>query len=187
MANIQPRKNKEGKIISYSIRVHKGRDKDGKQLKPYTMTFKVDESWSERKIQSELQKAATLFENECKNGIIADNKQSFEKYADYVINLKERIGLKHRTIVRYKELLQRINKAIGHIKLSELKPQHLNAFYEQLAQDGINKVTGGKLSNKTIIEHHSHIMKKADEKASNVLENILLNNVDYNTYTAKSL
>ena len=154
MANIQPRKNKEGKIISYSIRVHKGRDKDGKQLKPYTMTFKVDESWSERKIQSELQKAATLFENECKNGIIADNKQSFEKYADYVINLKERIGLKHRTIVRYKELLQRINKAIGHIKLSELKPQHLNAFYEQLAQDGINKVTGGKLSNKTIIEHH---------------------------------
>ena len=95
------------------------------------MTFKVDESWSERKIQSELQKAATLFENECKNGIIADNKQSFEKYADYIINLKERIGLKHRTIVRYKELLQRINKA-------------------------------------------------------NVLENILLNNVDYNTYTAKS-
>ena len=41
MANIQPRKNKEGKIISYSIRVHKGRDANGKQLKPYTKTWTV--------------------------------------------------------------------------------------------------------------------------------------------------
>lgn len=154
MANIQPRKNKDGKIISYCIRVHKGRDASGKQLKPYTKTFFFDEKWSEKKIQAELQKAATLFENECKNGIVADNKQSFERYANYVINLKERIGIKHRTIVRYKELLERINPAIGHYKLCDLKPQHLNAFYEQLSKDGMNKATGGKLSNKTILEHH---------------------------------
>ncbi len=154
MANIQPRKNKDGKIISYCIRVHKGRDTNGKQLKPYTMTFFFDEKWSEKKIQAELQKAATLFENECKKGFVADNKQTFERYANYVIDLKERIGVKHRTIVRYKELLERIKPAIGHYKLCDLKPQHLNAFYDQLAKDGINKATGGKLSSKTIIEHH---------------------------------
>lgn len=39
MANVQPRKNKDGKIISYSIRVHKGRNAEGKQLKPYSMTL----------------------------------------------------------------------------------------------------------------------------------------------------
>ena len=49
MANIQPRKNKEGKIISYSIRVHKGRDANGKQLKPYT---KDSTYWHERKENS---------------------------------------------------------------------------------------------------------------------------------------
>ena len=154
MANIQPRKNKDGKIISYCIRVHKGRDTNGKQLKPYTMTFFFDEKWSEKKIQAELQKSATLFENECKKGFVADNKQTFERYANYVIDLKERIGVKHRTIVRYKELLERIKPAIGHYKLCDLKPQHLNAFYDQLSKDGINKATGGKLSSKTIIEHH---------------------------------
>ena len=154
MANVQERRNKNGEIISYSIRVHKGRDMNGKQLKPYTMTFKVLPNWSERKTQTELKKAVVLFEKQCKEGIVADNKQSFQKYADYVIDLKERTGVKHRTIVRYKELLERINPAIGHLKLGELKPQHLNAFYEQLSQAGMNKATGGKLSNKTIIEHH---------------------------------
>ena len=154
MANIQERKNKYGKIISYSIRVHKGRDLNGKQLKPYAMTFKVDPTWSERKIQAELKKAVVLFEEQCKYGIVADNKQTFEKYAQYVLELKQRTGVKHRTIVRYRELLERINPAIGHFKLANLKPQHLNSFYEQLSKDGMNKSTGGKLSNKTIIEHH---------------------------------
>lgn len=154
MANIQPRTNKDGKIISYSIRVHKGRDISGKQLKPYAMTWVVPEGWTKSRIDREVNAQAVLFEQKCKEGTVADNKQSFEKYAIYVINLKERTGVKHRTIVRYNELLQRINPAIGHIKLSDLRPSHLNAFYEQLAEDGMNKKTGKKLSNKTIIEHH---------------------------------
>src|SRR5574344_326471 len=154
MANIQPRKNKDGEIISYSIRVHKGRDANGKQLKPYTLTWVVPDGWSKSRIEKEVQAQAILFEQKCKEGTVADNKQTFEKYASYVLDLKERTGIKHRTIVRYKELLERINPAIGHIKLSDLRPQHLNAFYEQLAQDGMNKKTGKKLSNKTIIEHH---------------------------------
>ena len=47
MANIQERRNKEGKLISFSIRVHRGRGADGKQLKPYTTTFEVQPSWKE--------------------------------------------------------------------------------------------------------------------------------------------
>ena len=38
MANIQERRDKNGKLISYSIRVHRGRGADGKQLKPWTAT-----------------------------------------------------------------------------------------------------------------------------------------------------
>ena len=39
MANIQERRDKSGKLISYSIRVFRGRGADGKQLKPFTATF----------------------------------------------------------------------------------------------------------------------------------------------------
>lgn len=42
MASIQERRDKEGRLVSYSVRVHRGRDKYGKQLKPYTTTFKVE-------------------------------------------------------------------------------------------------------------------------------------------------
>ena len=167
MAYIQPRKNKDGKIISYSIKVFRGRDMYGKQLKPYTKTFKINPAWSEAKNFKEAQNTAALFEKQCKDGLVADNKQTFEKYANYVINLKENNGLKHRTIVRYKELLKRINNEIGHLKLSEIKPQHLNILYTKLSTNGINKSTKGKLSNKTIIEHHRlirTILNQADKE-----------------------
>lgn len=40
MASVTPRKNKQGEIISYQIKVTRGRDKvTGKQLTPFTMTY----------------------------------------------------------------------------------------------------------------------------------------------------
>ena len=48
MANIQERRDKSGKLISYSIRVHRGRGADGKQLKPWTATFEVSPTWTEK-------------------------------------------------------------------------------------------------------------------------------------------
>ena len=48
MANIHERRDRSGKLISYSIRVHRGRGVDGRQLKPATMTFKVEPTWTEK-------------------------------------------------------------------------------------------------------------------------------------------
>lgn len=48
MANIQERRSKDGKLVSFSIRVHRGRGADGRQLKPYTATYKVEPGWSEK-------------------------------------------------------------------------------------------------------------------------------------------
>ena len=48
MANIQERRDKTGRLISYSIRVHRGRGADGKQLKPWTATFEVSPTWTEK-------------------------------------------------------------------------------------------------------------------------------------------
>lgn len=154
MANIQERRNRDGKLISFSIRVHRGRDAKGKQLKPYTATFDVKDSWSEKTARKKAADFAATFEKACKEGAASDARLKFAAYCDYVINLKEQRGVKHSTINRYKELTTRIYDEIGHIKLKELRVDHLNDLYTKLSQNGVNKRTGGKLSNKTILEHH---------------------------------
>jgi integrase len=167
MANIQERRNKNGELISFSIRVHRGRDSQGKQLKPFSTTFEVPEGWTETKARKEAAKQAIIFEKQCKEGTAPDSKQTFGVYAEYVIALKERSGVKHSTIKRYKSLLVRVNQGIGHIKIGDIRPQHLNKLYEELAADKINLKTGGKLSNKTIMEHHrfiSTVMTQAEKE-----------------------
>ncbi len=54
MANIQARRDKSGKLISYSVRVHRGIGADGKPLKPYTATFKVSPTWTEKSARKRL-------------------------------------------------------------------------------------------------------------------------------------
>lgn len=163
MASIQERRNKEGKLISYSIRVHRGRGADGKQLKPWTATFDVLPTWTEKSARKKAEAFAATFEKECREGKTSDSRQKFAAYCEYVIDLKEQCGIKHSTIVRYRELTTRIYPAIGHIKLKELRTDHLNNLYVSLSKDGINKRTGGGLSAKTIIEHHRLISTVLDQ------------------------
>lgn len=136
MANIQERRNKDGKLISYSIRVHRGRGADGKQLKPWTATFDVSPTWTEKSARKKAEAFAATFEKECREGVTSDSRQKFAPYCDYVIDLKEKTGIKHSTIVRYKELTARIYPALGHMKLKDIRPDHLNSLYAQLAQPG---------------------------------------------------
>ena len=139
MANIQERRNKDGKLISYSIRVHRGRGADGKQLKPYTATFEVSPTWTEKSARKKAEAFAATFEKECREGTTTDSRQKFAAYCDYVIGLKEQRGVKHSTIVRYKELTTRIYPAIGHIKLKDLRVDHLNSLYTELSKKGARK------------------------------------------------
>ena len=143
MANIQPRTNKNGEIISYSIRVHKGRNiVTGKQLKPYTMTWKIPSGMSAKAAEKEAQRQAVLFEKECKDGTILDSRQTFAQYAEYVLKTKVLAGiLKPRTEYHYRELFIRVNDAIGHMKLKDIRPIHLNQFYEALSKNGVKRGT----------------------------------------------
>ena len=43
VANIRPIKDKSGSVTSYQIRVYRGRDVNGKQLKPFSTTWKIPE------------------------------------------------------------------------------------------------------------------------------------------------
>lgn len=58
-------------------------------------------------------------------------------YLQHVLQLKERTKPAARTFDRFRSMLPRINAAIGHIKLSRLRPQHLNELYENLGKVGV--------------------------------------------------
>lgn len=154
MANIMPRKDKDGNIISYQIRVFRGRDASGRKLKDHILTWKPEAGMTKRQIERELNRQAALFEENCKLGNISAEKPTFERYSAYVVELKEHNGLKPKTAERYKEMLKRVNAEIGPLKLQDIRPDHLNRLYAKLAEPGQNKKTGAGLSPKTIIEHH---------------------------------
>lgn len=142
MPNISPRKNKSGEITSYTIRVYHGYDQSGKRLKPYTMSYKPAPNMTAKQIEKEVQRQALIFEEQCRQGYSLDHKQTFAEYAEYVLQCKQESGTKQRTIERYRELLERINAGVVHIKLSDLRPQHLSNLYSQLRQSGIRKGSG---------------------------------------------
>lgn len=148
MANLQPRRDKSGKLVSYSIRVFRGRGADGRQLKPWTATFDVAPTWSEKTARKKAEAFAATFEKLCREGLASDTRQTFEQYAEYVLGLKEQRGDAHKTIVDYRNMTERIYPELGHIKLRDLQAHHLNEFYGKLMQPGQNKRTGGGLSEK---------------------------------------
>lgn len=154
MANLQERRNADGRLISYRIRVFRGRGKDGKQLKPAQMTFAVEPGWTEKTALKKATAAAAVFEKQIKEGTTSDSRLRFDAYCDYVIGLKDQNGAKHSTIFNYRAFTERIYPSIGHLKLKDIRAEHLNRLYTELAKDGQNKRTGGKLSGKTRLEIH---------------------------------
>lgn len=154
MAHPAPLKNKDGIVYGYQIKVYRGRDANGKQLKPYSTVWRIPEGMkNQRTIHKELEKFAVLYEQQCKEGLVSTEKKTFAAYAEYFMALKER-DQKHSTVERYRELLVRIDEEIGHMKLVDINCEHLNRFYVRLSQKGQNKKTGEGLSAKTIMEHH---------------------------------
>lgn len=136
MANIRKTEGKKG--VSYKITVTNGRDGCGKQIRHY-LTWLPEPGMTARQTEREVNRVAVDFERKILNGFSVDNRQTFSEYTEYVFALKERIGTKSRTIERYRELLERINSAIGHMKLSEIRPQHLNTLYANLGEPGVRR------------------------------------------------
>ena len=174
MASVTPRKNADG-TVSYYIRVSRGRG-----VKPFHTTWTPKEGWSDNKVKRELNKFVAAFENDCKSGNVATEKRCFGEYAAYVIDLKESSGnIKARTAQRYRELLERINdvdcNGMGYMKLSDIRPEHLNKFYAELSKPGMNKKYPDKgLSAKTIREHHRLISMVFSQALK---EGLVLNNI----------
>lgn len=137
MATTVPYKDKNGKIISYQIQVFRGRDSSGKKLKPFTMSWKIPETYkSDKAIQKALDKVVGEFEFQCKMGSHSIDRKTFAEYANYYIELKERDS-ETKSIDFYNSLLPRLCKEFGNIRLSELNQEHLNRFYLKLQNSDV--------------------------------------------------
>lgn len=160
MANIKARKNKDGIITSYTIRVPRGYDSDGNRLKDFIRSYpdkkrgeSIPSNWSQKKIQKEVERVATLFEEECRKGGVSVDKITFSEYAkqfldeSYINGTMQESGLASSV-----DALKRINdvdlNGFGHLELSSINVQHINKFYAALYNPNkhANKATGGALS-----------------------------------------
>ncbi len=115
-----------------------GRNNEGKQVRHYK-TFIPPEGMNERRAEKEAEKVALKFEEELRLGFQSDSRITFKEYADYFMQTRRKTGLKRSTYEHYEALLTRINAAIGHMKLNDIRPQHLNIFYENLMEDDIRQ------------------------------------------------
>ena len=123
MANIKRIDGKTG--VSFQITVTQGRDINGRQVRHYK-TWKPEGRMTERQMQKAVERAAADFEREIEQGYQTDNRQTFSEYARYVIGLKRTAGAKEKTLNHYEYLLSRCDQAIGHLRLCDIRPQHLN-------------------------------------------------------------
>lgn len=131
MPNIRKIRGKSG--ISYKITVSLGRDDGGKQIRHYK-TWTPPDNMRESRADKEAAKIACQFEEQLRQGYQANSQITFSAYAQDFLASKQREGLKKSTYERYLLLLRRINPAIGHMKLQDIRPQHLNQFYDNLME-----------------------------------------------------
>ena len=130
MASIEKRGNK------YKIVVSCGYDINNKQIKK-SMTWEPSPDMTPKQIEKELQKQAILFEDKCESGQYMDCSIKFKDFAEMWFKEHAEKQLKRRTVARYREHLQRINLAIGHMRLDKVQPVHLMQFYNNLSEGGV--------------------------------------------------
>lgn len=136
MASIKKIEGKTG--IRFKITVTRGRDSSGKQIRHFK-TWTPDRPMTSRQMEKEAQRVAFEFEREIGLGFQADNRQTFNEYAKYVIEVKKIAGISVRTADSYQWILDKLSNEIGYMKLSEIRPQHLNALYKKLSEPGAKK------------------------------------------------
>ncbi len=101
------------------------------------MTWTPPKGMTPKKAEKKAQRQAVLFEEKCRSGQVLDGSIRFADFAErWFTDYAER-QLKPKTLATYKALIVQVNKALGHIRLDKLRPNHLTAFYANLTKKGV--------------------------------------------------
>jgi len=119
----------------YKITASRGYDINGKQLREH-MTWAPEPGMTARQIEKELNRQAVLFEEQVAQQITHDGNIRLADFTDIFFQDYE-ANLKTKTDYTYHLIMKSVNQALGHIKLKELKPGHIAAFYANLQEEGM--------------------------------------------------
>lgn len=125
---------------SYQITVSCGRDIYGKKLRE-TATFTPDPSLTPKKRQKAVEEFARQFEAQVRNGMVMDGRKlTLKEFTDRWVEEYAAQKLQPGTVEKYRaELETKVLPVLGHLKLSELRPHNLNAFFVSMTKDGARK------------------------------------------------
>jgi len=136
---------------TYRIRVSCGYDTSGRQIMK-RITWKPESGMTDKQIQKELNRFIVDFENKIMNG---DSTSTINiKLADFCtqyLEIAENI-LAPTTKELYIRIIDNIIKpSLGHMKLKDIKPIHVQRFIQILGGDGVRvDKKGDKLSPSTV-------------------------------------
>lgn len=156
MANITPRRDKNGNITSYMIRVYHGYDSSGKRLKPFTTSYKPPKGLTAKQADKEAARFANDFENECLHYGEANSSMRLAGFVPKYLEIAKST-ISPATYEFYKlKIDSLIIPALGHLKLKDINPSHIQKFINQLAaapkekRSGVPVESGETLSPSTV-------------------------------------
>ena len=117
---------------SYLIVVSMGYDYNGKRINPRQKTVHPPEGLTPRQVEKWLNEQAVLFERECRHTPQPVQQLTLAKYIDLWLTDIAPGKLAKSTIRRDRQDIERILPALGHYKLTELRPEHFRNFYAEL-------------------------------------------------------
>lgn len=125
---------KRGK--SYQIRVSCGYDITGKQIVK-TLNWTPPDGMGARQLKKELDRQAVLFEEKCRDRTAPSGSIKLADYIDQWLTDYAEMRLKGTTIAGYRHFRGRVVAGLGHLRLDKITPNHLNAFYRNLMEEGV--------------------------------------------------
>lgn len=156
MANITPRRDKNGNITSYTIRVYHGYNSSGKRLKPFTTSYKPPKGLTAKQADKEAARFANDFENECLHYGEANSSMRLTDFVPKYLEIAKST-ISPATYEFYKlKIDSLIIPALGHLKLKDINPSHIQKFINQLAaapkekRSGVPVESGETLSPSTV-------------------------------------
>lgn len=133
MANITKRQAKNGEI-SYRIRVSDGYNPDGTRRPPHVMTWHPKPGMTPKQIEKELNRVTVEFEEKCKNGLVQGDVRLADFCGEYLALQKDRLS--PTVLPGYRKIIEKdIIPQLGHMKLKDLRPAHVQQFLQYLQGD----------------------------------------------------
>ena len=162
MATIQKRTGKTG--TSYLIRVSAGYGSDGKQIIK-SKTWRPSAGMTEKQTERELRRVAAEFEQRIENGDTADTSNlRLSDFCKQYLDLSK-TSLSPTTYSYYVRTIDSlIVPSLGHMKLTAIRPIHVQQFIQALQEPGARSDGNGTLSASSVRRYFT-VLKSIMAKA----------------------